>query len=274
MKTKLALIYDFDKTLSPKDMQEFHLLQRLGYKDPEDFWRKCNELSQKTNMDGILAYMYNIAKEDPSITRDVLKREGSYIKYFKGVESWFERVNTYAKDKDIEAEHYIISSGLKEIIMGTTIAKAFKKVYACSYYYDNEGKVLWPARVVNYTTKTQYLFRINKGVLDETNDIDLNRSTPDEDKYIPYCRMIYFGDGLTDVPSMKVVTGFGGVSIAVYGQNTKDKTAQNLAKELYEHKRATFMAKADYSEGSKIEKIVFAIIDKIALEERMNRFRD
>lgn len=272
--TKMALIYDFDKTLSPKDMQEFHLIQRLGFKDTDAFWKRCNELSVSTNMDGILSYMYNIAKEDPSITKDDLYSEGSYVEYFKGVDTWFDRVNEYGRSKGIEIEHYIISSGLKEIILGTSIAKEFKKIYACSYYYDEDGTVKWPARVVNYTTKTQYIFRINKGVLDETNDIDLNRSTPDEDKYIPYDRMIYFGDGLTDVPSMKVVTGFGGTSIAVYGQDAKDRTAQNLAKELYEDKRATFMARADYSKDSKIEKIVFGIIDHVATDVLLNEYRD
>ena len=273
-KVKMALIYDFDKTLAPKDMQEFHLLDHLGYKDPESFWQKCNALSKATNMDGILAYMYNIAKEDPTITKDILFREGSYIEYFKGVDTWFDRINEYGKSQGIEIEHYIISSGLKEIILGTSIASKFKKIYACSYYYDEDGHIKWPTRVVNYTTKTQYIFRINKGVLDETNDIDLNKSTKDEDKYIPYDRMIYFGDGLTDVPSMKVVTGFGGTSIAVYGQDKKDKTALNLAKELYEDKRATWMAKADYSKGSKIEKIVMGIIDRVATDIKLNEYRD
>ncbi len=267
-KVKMALIYDFDKTLSPKDMQEFHILKRFGYDDPSKFWEKCSKISNEHNMDGILSYMLLMAKEDPDMTRDSLIEEGSYVKLYKGVDTWFKHINEYALEKDIIIEHYIISSGLKDIILGTPIAKEFKEIYACSYYYDDDGKVKWPSRVINYTTKTQYIFRINKGVLDETNDIDLNKSTRDEDKYIPYNRMIYFGDGLTDVPSMKVVAGFGGNTIAVF----KDK-AKDLAEELFENKRATFMAKADYSEGSKIDKIVKGIIDSINVDMRLDDYR-
>ena len=274
MKDKMALIYDFDKTLSPKDMQDFHLTKRLGYKDDGAFWEKCNSISIEQNIDRVLAYMYLLAREDKTMTQESLHGEGRYIEFFKGVDTWFKRVNEYGALHGLEVEHYIISSGIKDIILGTAIAGEFKKIYACSYYFGEDGYVKWPARVVNYTTKTQYVFRINKGVLDETNDIDLNKSTKDEDKYIPYDRMIYFGDGLTDVPSMKVVTGFGGTSIAVYGQDAKDKTAENLAKELYEDKRATFMAEADYSSGSKVEKIVFGIIDRIATDIKLNKYRD
>lgn len=272
-KVKMALIYDFDKTLSPKDMQEFHIIKRFGYDDPNMFWQKCGEISKKHNMDGILSYMLMMAKEDPNMTQASLREEGSYIKLFKGVETWFKRINEYAFKKDIIIEHYIISSGLKDIIKGTTIANEFKKIYACSYYFDENGYAKWPSRVINYTTKTQYIFRINKGVLDETNDTDLNKSTPDEDKYIPYNRMIYFGDGLTDVPSMKVVAGFGGNTIAVYKDSTKDKSAKILAEELFENKRATFMAKADYSEGSKIDKIVKGIIDAIHSDLKLDDYR-
>lgn len=271
MKTKMALIYDFDKTLSPKDMQEFHLLESLGYEDANDFWDKSNDLANSENMDRILAYLYLIAKENSDMTRQSLIDEGKYIKLYRGVDSWFKRVNEYAKNQGIEVEHYIISSGIKEIILGTKIASEFKKIYACTYSYDENGKVKWPSRVVNYTTKTQYIFRINKGVLEETNDVDLNRSTSDDEKYISYNHMIYFGDGLTDVPSMKVVTGFGGTSIAVYAGS---KDGNHLAQELYDDKRATFIAKADYSSGSRIEKIVFGIIDRIGADLKLNKYRD
>ena len=260
---KMALIYDFDKTLSPKDMQEFHYLKRLGYKNPQDFWDRCEKLKNEMNIDGILSYMYLMSKEDKNLTRDSLREEGKYVKFYKGVDTWFKRINAYGKKHHVDVEHYVISSGIKDIIKGTSIAKEFKKIYACDYYCDENGKILWPSRVVNYTAKTQYIFRINKGVLDETNDIDLNKSTPDEDKYIPYERMIYFGDGLTDVPSMKVVAGFGGNTVAVYSSK------KELAMDLYNAKRATFASKADYSEGSKIEKIVMAIIDQIEARSRL-----
>ena len=264
----MALIYDFDKTLSPKDMQEFHILKRFGYDDPSKFWEKCSKISNEHNMDGILSYMLLMAKEDPDMTRDSLIEEGSYVKLYKGVDTWFKRINKYGKNKGIEVEHYIISSGLKEMIEGSSIAQYFKKIYACSYAYDSEGKILWPARVVNYTTKTQYLFRINKNVLDEKNDTDLNRSTPDSEKYIPFNNMVYFGDGLTDVPSMKVVRDNGGYTIAVYNTN---ENKQALALELKKDKRANFALEADYSKGSDIEKAVKAIIDMAASMHRMEQ---
>ena len=272
-KVKMALIYDFDKTLSPKDMQEFHLLKRLGYENPADFWGKCQELSKKCNMDGILAYMYLAAIENPEMTRESLVEEGSYIKLFKGVDTWFDRINAYGLEHNIEIEHYIISSGIKEMIEGTPIASKFKQIYACSYYYGEDGKAKWPSRVINYTTKTQYLFRINKGVLDETNDFDLNKSTPDQEKYIPLNRMVYFGDGLTDVPSMKVVGDNGGNTIAVFRDSNRDKGPRELARELYKDKRATFMAKADYSEGSRIDQIIKGIIDKTEADSKLDDYR-
>lgn len=263
---KVALIYDFDKTLSPKDMQEFHYLSKLGYDDPKEFWKECGEISKEHNSDAILSYMYLMAKKDASLTKKELMEEGKYIKLYKGVDTWFERINSYGKKHHVDVEHYIISSGLKDIIMGTSIAKEFKKVYACQYQYDSNGRVLWPSRVVNYTTKTQYLFRINNGVLDERNDVDLNKSTPDEDKRIPFDRIIYVGDGYTDVPSMKVVSQSGGKTIAVFGD---DKSKEELAIPLYKEKRANFFVKADYSKGSKIEKIVMGIIDTIEANNRL-----
>lgn len=256
----MALIYDFDRTLSPKDMQEFHYIPSLGYDDPGDFWAECAENTKKNNIDGILSYMQLMVSKNPSVTREDLLKEGEYIELYKGVDSWFDRIDSYGKEHGIEVEHYVISSGIKEIIEGTCIADKFKKIYACSYTYDQNGKAVWPSRVVNYTAKTQYLFRINKGVLDERNDYDLNRSTPDEEKYIPFENIVYFGDGLTDVPSMKVVQQQGGSTIAVFGDTNQKK---KIAMELYEDKRATFVAQADYSAGSLIEKIVMRMIDCI-----------
>lgn len=267
--TKLALIYDFDKTLSPRDMQEFHLIKSLGYDNPIDFWKECDEFSHKHNCDGILSYMYLIVKKNKNLTKQDLINEGKYIELYKGVNTWFKRINEYGKKHHVNVEHFVISSGLTDIIKGTPIAKEFKKVYACCYVYDKDGKVLWPSRLVNYTMKTQYLFRINKGVLSETNDEDLNSSTPETEKYIPINNMIYFGDGSTDVPSMKVVQQNGGVTVAVFG----DETKKNKAEQLYTDKRANFFVKADYSKGSRIEKIVQGIIDSIEVRNKLEDYR-
>lgn len=269
-KTKMALIYDFDKTLSTRDMQEFHLLPRLGYENPQEFWSKCAELSHKKNIDSILSYMYMIIHEDKAMTQSSLTEEGKYVEFFPGVETWFKRINEYGAARGIEIEHYIISSGLTDMVKGSSIAKEFKKIYACSYFYDEDGHVLWPSRVINYTTKTQYLFRINKGVFDETDDFNLNRSMPEEDKYIPLNRMIYLGDGLTDVPAMKVVNSYGGSTIVVYRD---DCQAESLAKDLHENKRAAFMADADYSEGGRIESIVHGIIDAAVADLNLDDYR-
>lgn len=268
-KTKLALIYDFDKTLSPKDMQEFHYIKSLGYDNPVDFWKECDKFSRENNCDGILSYMYLMIMKNKNLTRSQLIEEGKYIELYKGVKTWFKRINDYGKKHNVDVEHYVISSGLSDIIKGTEIAKEFKKIYACSYAYDKNGKVLWPSRVVNYTMKTQYLFRINKGVLNETNDEDLNSSTPDTEKYIALENMIYFGDGSTDVPSMKVVLQNGGITIAVFGDDSKRKNAEKL----YSDKRASFAVKADYSKGSKIEKIVQGIIDTTELKNKLNEYK-
>ena len=268
-KTKLALIYDFDKTLSPRDMQEFHLIKKLGYDNPVDFWKECDEFAKQNNCDSILSYMYLIAKKDKNLTKKSLLEEGKYIKLYRGVDTWFKRINDYGKKHHVDVEHYVISSGLTDIINGTKIAREFKKVYACTYAYGNDGKIEWPSRVVNYTMKTQYLFRINKGVLAETNDEDLNSSTPESEKYIKLQNMIYFGDGSTDVPSMKVVQQNGGTTIAVFGDNSK----KNRAEKLYTDKRASFAVKADYSKNSKIEKIVQGIIDSIETQNKLENFR-
>jgi len=265
---KLALIYDFDKTLSPKDMQEFHYIRSLGYENPVDFWKECDTFSKKHNCDGILSYMYLMVMKNRDLTRKQLIEEGKYIELYKGVSTWFRRINEYGKKHHIDVEHYVISSGLTDIISGTSIADEFKKIYACTYAYDSNGKVLWPSRVVNYTMKTQYLFRINKGVLAETNDEDLNSSTPETEKYIPITNMIYFGDGSTDVPSMKVVQQNGGVTIAVFGDGSQAK-----AEQLYADKRANFVVKADYSKGSKVEKIVQGIIDSLETRNKLEDYR-
>lgn len=267
--TKLALIYDFDKTLSPKDMQEFHYIKSLGYDNPGDFWAECDKFAKDNNCDSILSYMNLMARKDENLTKKQLISEGKYVKLYKGVDTWFKRINSYGKKHGVDVEHYIISSGLTDIIMGTPIAKEFKKVYACTYVYDKDGKVLWPARVVNYTMKTQYLFRINKGVLAETNDEDLNNSTPDSSKYIKLENMVYFGDGSTDVPSMKVVQQNGGTTIAVFGDDSK----KNKAEKLYTDKRASFAVKADYSKGSRIEKIVQGIIDSLEAKNKLEDYR-
>lgn len=271
----VALMYDFDKTLCTKDMQEYGFIPELGM-SPNDFWGEVNRLTDNEEMDNILAYMYLMVEKCREkkirVTKEKFKELGKGIQYFDGVESWFERINDICKDIGVRVEHYIVSSGIKEIIEGTTIVqkKYFKKVYACEFMYDYNDIIQWPKFAVNYTAKTQFLFRINKGVLDidSRSAEKLNSYTPDNDRRIPFQNMIYIGDGLTDVPCMKLVKSNGGQSIAVYDQ-AKGKSA---AQGLLSADRVNYCVPADYSEGSDIETIVTAIIKKIQAVSEMQTY--
>ena len=266
-KTTVALIYDFDKTLCTKDMQEYTFIPNIG-KTPKEFWTESNKFANDEKMDKILSYMYHMilgssfAKK--SIHRKDFEKMGEDIEFFPGVDSWFKRIEEYGKKK-VTIEHYVISSGLKEIIEGSKIYKPanFKEIYACEFYYNENGIAVWPLSVVNYTTKTQFLFRINKGVLDVADDESVNKFTPENERKIPFRNMIYIGDGMTDVPCMKLVKSHGGNSIAVYNSSKKD------AQTLLLDDRVNYIAKADYSEGTELDEIVKQIIDKISVEDEL-----
>lgn len=261
----LAICYDFDKTLSPDDMQAQGYIQAVGYNIP-DFWTESNSLAENNDMDQNLAYMYKMFQEAEGnfvFNKKALNEYGAKVKLFPGVEDWFERVRAYGKNKGVIVEHYIISSGLKEMIEGTSVAKkgAFEKVYASSFYYNDRGVAVWPAQVVNYTNKTQFLFRIEKGVLD-INDPGVNDYFSPEDIRIPFRNMVYIGDSDTDIPCMKLVNTYGGHSIGVYA--TKDKTK---VYRMMRDNRIRYFAEADYTEGSELDKLVKAIIDRTASNE-------
>jgi len=256
----LAIMYDFDHTLSPRDMQEYGFIPDLGM-EADAFWHKCVTAMKQNQMDQILAYMYMMLEEAKGkliVNRSMLRALGKDVQLFDGVSDWFARVNEYARSRGLQPEHYIISSGLKEIIEGTPIAKEFKEIYAASFCYDEHGVACWPAMAVNYTSKTQFLFRVNKGVLDVTEHRALNEFMPEEKRRVPFSNMIYIGDGLTDVPSMKLTKLNGGHSIAVWQEN------EWVSNEMLLEGRVDFAVKADYSKGSEMEKTVFAVIDQIA----------
>lgn len=257
----IAIMYDFDKTLCTKDMQEYGFIPSVGL-TPDEFWGKCDSLAKKEKMDKILSYLYLMIKEsaknDKPIKRETFNKCGDNIEFYPGVIDWFKRINEYGKKIGVEVEHYIISSGLKEIIEGSKIKDEFKQIYACEFLYDVNGCAIWPKLVVNYTTKTQFLFRINKGVLDVSNDNDLNKYTENDDRRIPFRNMIYIADGLTDVPCMKLVKINGGKSIAVYVEG-KEKGAEALL----DSKRVDFIAPADYTPNSKLDNIVKKTLDSM-----------
>lgn len=269
----VAIMYDFDKTLCTKDMQEYAFIPVLGMSSSA-FWGEVNAMTDAEEMDNILAYMYKMvekAKEKKvPITRDTFQEMGSKVEYFDGVKTWFERINAYGEKVGVRVEHYIVSSGIKEIIEGTEIARFFKKIYACEFMYDYNGSIQWPKFAVNYTAKTQFLFRINKGVLtiDSKSADKLNRFTPENERRVPFRNMIYIGDGLTDVPCMKLVKSYGGQSIAVFDQ----EKGKDAAEALKVANRVNFVAAADYGTGSDIEIIVQAIIKKIQAVEEMQSY--
>ncbi len=262
---KCALIYDFDNTLTPRCMQEYGLIAELDA-SPDDFWEECREFALRHNADGILSYMgVTLARARQlgiRLRREDFVRLGRDIDFYPGVEEWFGAVNAYADTRGLECEHYIISSGLAELIEGSRIAQAFRAVFAASFCYDDNGEAFWPATAVNYTAKTQYLFRINKGILDITNDRDLNEFTPQEMRAIPFGNMIYIGDGLTDVPCMKMTKQKGGTAIAVYDEDSID-TAQALLTQ----RRAHYALPADYRRGGDMWNVVCGLIDDIAARE-------
>ncbi|HOG41677.1 MAG TPA: HAD family hydrolase [Bacteroidales bacterium] len=270
----VALIYDFDGTLSPGNMQEFGFIQAIG-KTPEEFWQNSDNISSGQEMNHILAYMKLMIDEAKnagiSLKRDSFVSFGKSIELFPGVKEWFSLINEYGRTKGVVIEHYINSSGLTEMIEGTAIAKEFKKIFASSFWYDEDGVAVWPAVAVDYTGKTQFLFKITKGILDISDKTRVNESQKDETKLVPFNYMIYFGDGETDIPSMKVVKMFGGNSIAVYQPSRREqfRTAQKLLRQ----ERVNFICKADYSKDSEIWKVVTTIIDKAKMEHDFTRLQ-
>ena len=266
----VAIMYDFDKTLCTKDMQEYTFIPNLGM-SVGDFWSEANKLREVDKMDAVLTYMYLMIKKTNDnghkLTRDYLNQMGKDVQLFPGVKDWFQRINNYGKEKGIIVEHYIISSGVKEIIEGSVIGNEFKEVYASEFYYDEFGNAVWPRIAINYTNKTQFLKRINKGVLDISDDYNVNKRMSANDKRIPMRNMIYIGDGLTDVPCMKLTKDGGGVSIAVYTDKSED-----VAKALFDDNRINYLAEANYEENSKMDIIVKKTIDAMAINNELESF--
>lgn len=266
----VALMYDFDKTLCTKDMQEYGFIPALGM-SAREFWYEVNALTDREEMDNILAYMFLMVEKSREkklhISREVFREMGAGVEYFKGVESWFDRINRIGEELGVKVEHYIVSSGIKEIIEGTPIAHQFEKIYACEFMYDGSGNIQWPKYAVNYTAKTQFLFRINKGVLNinSRSTDELNRFTPENQRRVPFRNMIYIGDGMTDVPCMKLVKANGGQSIAVYDPDRGGTEARALLND----NRVNFVVPADYSQGREAEQVVRTIMKKIQAENAL-----
>ena len=266
-KPTIGILYDFDKTLCTTDMQNYAFIPSLGM-TPAEFWELANGFGRRNRIDGILAYMYTMIQESKRknilFTRQDLVEKGKSIVLFPGVQDWFRRINEFGAAQGVQVEHYIISTGLREIIEGSTIRDVFKEIYASEFYYDENGVPVWPKLAVNFTAKTQFVYRINKGVLDVSDDKTLNDSMPDDSKRVPFHNMIYVGDGLSDVPCMKMMRAYGGQAIAVYQESNRMGVEDLMAKG-----RVDFIFKADYSEGTALDLTVKNIIRKMAIVDQL-----
>lgn len=262
----VAILYDFDSTLSRTDMQNFGFIPSLGM-TPAEFWGATGKFSEETGCERTLAYLYMMqklaAEKGIKMTKEWLKEQGKGIEFYNGVETWFDRINAYGKEHGVTVEHYLISSGNKEIVEGCKIAKQFKVIYGCEYIFDPvTGVPVWPKLAINYTQKTQYFFRISKGAVDANDDKGVNEKA--KEKRIPYSNIIYIGDGMTDIPSMIIVKDNGGKSIAVYPKGKEDRV-----KDLYDDGRVNYVCPANYKEGSEIEKVMKLIIQGVAINESL-----
>lgn len=264
-KTIVAICYDFDKTLSLDDMQAFSFIPNLKMTSSE-FWERCDNFAKENQMDGILCClktMMDTCKEkNIKLTREYLRSLGQDIKFFDGVETWFSRMNEFAEKHGIILEHYLISSGNKEIIEGCPIFKEFKDVYACEFLYGENGEAYWPKTIVNYTQKTQFLFRIYKGAYDLSDGHSVTGKV--DKKHVEYRNMIYIGDGYTDIPCMSLVKDKGGTAISIYQPGD-----EVMSIKLIEEDRVNYACKSDFSKDSKLEEIMKLILESISLKEKL-----
>lgn len=278
-KYRIAIAYDFDGTLAPGNMQEHSFIPKLGI-DKSAFWEEANELARKNDGDQILTYMKlmlaKAAEKEIPITRKSFQDYGREIGFFPGVEEFFGMINAYAAGKNVSIDHYIISSGLREIIGGTSIARYFKYIFASGFIFDANDVAVWPALAINYTTKTQYLFRINKGIENSHDNSRINKFIQYEKRPMPFSKMIYIGDGETDVPAMKMIKYQGGTAIAVYDPEKKGRnghpSSREVCEKLIEQKRADFIAAADYTESSRLVNILTTLINRMLEEEKLRQF--
>jgi hypothetical protein len=271
--SRAAIVYDFDGTLARGNIQEHTFLPELGV-DKDVFWAEVGRLKREHDADQILVYMWWMLQQarakGVTVSKEMLRKHGSATPLYDGLDgatSWFDRINAYAAAHGQALEHYIVSSGNREIIEGCSIYGRFTRVFASQFIYDDAGAAVWPGVAINYTTKTQFLFRINKGVTSSWDDAAVNRWQPMNERPVPFTRMIFIGDGDTDIPSMKMVRHQGGYSIAVYDeadwpqQRSKEKLHRLIAED-----RAHFVAPANYSDGSQLDVIVRGILGRFAID--------
>jgi hypothetical protein len=269
----IALVYDFDGTLSPQPMQEYTVLPKIGV-EPAQFWAMVNREARETESDPMLVYMRHIIealeREKVDVKREDFAAMASAIEYFPGVATWFARMNAYVKRRSrgqVKLQHYLISAGQKEILDGVSIRKHFKRIYASEYHFNHHGVATFPKLLVTDTLKTQFLFRINKGLELVTESI--NEHMPEAERPIPFANIIYVGDGMTDVPSMALTKKSGGHTVAVF--DAKSERQRAICMKLLEAGRADFIAEADYRKASKLSRRVALLLDAIIADVAYRR---
>lgn len=264
---EIAIVYDFDGTLAKGNIPDHSLFSDIGI-DKDKFWERVKKETKKSDSDEIITYMYLLAKEAKTkgvkLTKSVLSRYGKKdMPFFDGIDEWFNRISKFNTRK-VKIKHYIVSSGLKEVIDDTVIAKHFKFIFASKYMYDSDGVAVGPSVAINYTTKTQYLFRINKGILNYHDNESINTWIPMNKRAVPFSRIIYIGDGDTDIPAMKMTRSQGGVSIAVFDpEKWKDIKSQNKIYKLISEDRVHYVAPANYSNGSQLDIVIKGVLDRM-----------
>jgi len=260
----MAIAYDFDGTLAPGNMQEHQFLPDIGL-TPKAFWKEVKDVTHEQQADEVLVYMNLMlekARGRAPVRREDFKAQGKAITLFEGVVDWFDRITEYGRGRGVKIEHYLISSGNAEIFAGTPIASRFAKVYASKFLFDQNGVASWPALAVNYTTKTQYLFRINKGAHDLSDNAGVNKFVEKRDRPVPFENMVFIGDGSTDIPCFRLVREQGGLSVAVFKPSTKG--ARDKARQYLKDGRVHCAVPAVYTDDSEIDKVIKAQIDIIA----------
>jgi hypothetical protein len=263
-----AIVYDFDGTLSPGSMQEHTFIPELGYGTPAEFWQEVKEECRRRDGDEVLTYMQLMLRQSKApVTEAALRNHGAKLPLFDGVLDWFERMNNFAASVDLSLEHYVVSSGVREMIEGSSICSNFKRVFASSFVYNEKGVAIWPSVAINYTTKTQFLFRINKGIQNTWDSESINRWIPMPDRRIPFERIIFIGDGDTDIPSMKMLRFQGGVAIAVFDPaKWGDASHQDKMGRLIAEDRANYVTPADFRAGQQLDVTVRGVLGRIARE--------
>jgi hypothetical protein len=267
---RAAIVYDFDGTLARGNLQERSFIPEVAGVNHADFWRDVRRLSEAEDADEILVYMHLMLDRARAagrpITRAQLAAHGRDPDFFDGLDHWFSRIDAFADDHGLALDHYVVSSGIYEMIEGCPLFGRFRQVFASRFLYDSNGEAKWPGVAINYTTKTQFLFRINKGIESTWDTEAINRWMRREDRPLPFERMIFIGDGDTDIPSMKMVTTQGGCAIAVLDPyEWNEPRSVGKIHKLIAEDRVNFVAPADYLPGSQLDVIVKGAIGRIAL---------